>query len=213
VHPWRRRLSDSERSVLLSELLLRHPELAAEAEEITTTLLVVEDGQELADEITARLRALRPGGPVSVDAGRELVLDLLQPYIDNIIWRQERGACRAATDAAVALLLGLHQCRDDNDQDLLLVRLGLPGTVDELARTVYTRLRPLHLIWPSLTDECPEWQWYQERLERADRQRLKFGGGMMVRSVSASICGPAANANDHSGNVSTGRALLERQVA
>ena len=60
VRPWKPRLSDDERSVLLSELLLRHPELAAEAEEITSTLLVVENDQELADEITARLRALRP---------------------------------------------------------------------------------------------------------------------------------------------------------
>src|ERR1035438_5838630 len=39
VRPWKRRLSDDERSVLLSELLLRHPELVAEAEEITSTLL------------------------------------------------------------------------------------------------------------------------------------------------------------------------------
>jgi hypothetical protein len=62
VRPWKRRLSDDERSVLLSELLLRHPELAAEAEEITSTLLVVENDQKLADEITARLRALRPSG-------------------------------------------------------------------------------------------------------------------------------------------------------
>jgi len=71
VRPWKRRLSGDERSVLLSELLLRHPELAAEAEEITSTLLVVENDRELADEITARLRALRPSGPVSVDAGRD----------------------------------------------------------------------------------------------------------------------------------------------
>ena len=52
VRPWKRRLSDDERSVLLSELLLRHPELVAEAEQITATL-----------------RAMRPSGPVSV-AGR-----------------------------------------------------------------------------------------------------------------------------------------------
>jgi hypothetical protein len=79
VCPWKRRLSDDERSVLLSELLLRHPELVAEAEEITSALLVVENDQELADDITARLRALRPNGPVSVDAGRGRVLDVLQP--------------------------------------------------------------------------------------------------------------------------------------
>ena len=39
VRPWKRRLSDDERSVLLSELLRRHPELDAEAAEITTRLL------------------------------------------------------------------------------------------------------------------------------------------------------------------------------
>ena len=61
MRPWERRLSDDERSVLLSELLLRHPELAAEAEEITSSLLIVENDQDLADEITAGLRALRPG--------------------------------------------------------------------------------------------------------------------------------------------------------
>jgi hypothetical protein len=54
VGSWKRRLSDDERPVLLSELLRRHPELAAEAEEITSALLVVDD-QELAGEITARL--------------------------------------------------------------------------------------------------------------------------------------------------------------
>jgi hypothetical protein len=66
ARPWRR-LSDDERSVLLSELLLRHPELAAEAEEITSALLVVEREQELSDEITAKLRALRADTPWSAD--------------------------------------------------------------------------------------------------------------------------------------------------
>ena len=106
VRPWKRQLSDDERSVLLSELLLRHPELVAGAEEITSTLLVVENDQKLADEITARLRALRPSGPVSVDAGQARVLDALQPYIDDLTWRKERGARRAAADIAIAILLG-----------------------------------------------------------------------------------------------------------
>jgi hypothetical protein len=116
VRPWKRRLSDDERSVLLSELLLRHPELVAEAEEITSTLLVVEDDQELADEITARLRALRASGPVSVDTGRGRVLDVLQPYIVDLTRRNERGARRAAADIAIAVLFGLYECREDTDQ-------------------------------------------------------------------------------------------------
>ena len=162
MRPWKRRLSDDERSVLLSELLLRHPELVAEAEEITSTLLVVEDDQELADEITARLRALRPSGPVSVDTGQGRVLDVLQPYIDDLIRRKERGARRAAADIAIAVLLGLYECRNDTDDDLLLVLMGLPGAADDLAHIVYAKAKSLHLSLPSLADECPEWAWYEE---------------------------------------------------
>jgi hypothetical protein len=146
----------------LSELLLRHPELVAEAEEITSTLLVLEDDQELADEITARLRALRPSGPVSVDAGRGRVLGVLQPYIDDLTRREERGARRAAADIALAVLLGLYECREDTDEKMLLVRMGLPGAADDLAHIVYARVKPLHLSLPSLAAECPEWAWYEE---------------------------------------------------
>lgn len=74
-------------------------------------MLVVENDRELADKITAKLRALRPNGPVSIDAGRERLVDVLQPYIDNLTWRKERGARRAAADIAIAVLLGLYECR------------------------------------------------------------------------------------------------------
>jgi hypothetical protein len=162
MRPWERRLSDDERSVLLSELLLRHPELAAEAEEITSSLLIVENDQDLAEEITAGLRALRPSVRVSVDAGRARVMEVLQPYIDDLTWRKERGARRAAADIAVAVLLGLYECRGDTDEDMLLVRMGLPGAADHLASTVYKKVKSLHLSLPSLGDECPAWHWYQE---------------------------------------------------
>ena len=161
VGSWKRRLSDNERSVLLSELLLRHPELAAEAEEITSALLVVND-QELTGEITTRLRALRLSGPVSVDSGRRQILEVLQPYFDDLTGRKERGARRAAADIAVAVMLGLYECREDTYEDMLLVRMGLPGAADDLARTVYKEVRPLHLSLPPLADECPEWTWYEE---------------------------------------------------
>jgi hypothetical protein len=45
---------------------------------------------------------------------------------------------------------------------MLLVRMGLPGASDELARVVYKRVKPLWLSLPSLADECPEWEWYEE---------------------------------------------------
>ena len=143
-------------------MLLRHPELVAEAEEITSTLLIVENDQDLADEITARLRALRPSGPLSVDAGRTRILDVLQPYINDLTWRKERGGRRAAADIAAAVLLGLYECRDDTDEDMLLVRMGLPGAADNLPRTVYRKAKSLQLSLPSLADECPGWEWYEE---------------------------------------------------
>jgi len=162
VRPWKRRLSDDECSVLLAELLLRHPELAAEAEEIMSTLLVVENEQELGDEITAKLRALRANGPVSVDAGRGRVLDVVQHYIDDLTLRGQRGGRRAAADIAIAVLSGLYGYREDTEEDMLLVRMGLPGAVDDLARMVYKKVKPLHLLLPSLADECPEWEWYEQ---------------------------------------------------
>jgi hypothetical protein len=90
------------------------------------------------------------------------VPDVLQPYIDDLVWRREHGARRAAADIAIAVLLGLYECRDDTDEDTLLVRMGLPGAADDLAHTVYKRVKSLHLSLPSLADECPEWAWYEE---------------------------------------------------
>jgi hypothetical protein len=89
---------------------------------------------------------------VSVDTGRGRVLDVLQPYIDDLTQRNERGARRAAADIAIAVLFGLYECREDTDEDLLLVRIGLPGAADDLARIVYAKVKPLHLSLPSLAD-------------------------------------------------------------
>ena len=45
---------------------------------------------------------------------------------------------------------------------MLLVQMGLPGAAGDLARTVYEKVKSLHLSLPSLADECPEWAWYEE---------------------------------------------------
>jgi hypothetical protein len=53
------------------------------------------------------------------------------------------------------VLLGLYECREDTNEDMPLVRMGLPGAADDLARTVYAKVKSLHLSLPSLADECP----------------------------------------------------------
>jgi len=60
----------------------------------------------------------------------------------------------------------LYECRADTDEDMLLVRMGLPAAADELARTVYGKVKSLHLSLPSLADERPEWEWYEESWNR-----------------------------------------------
>jgi hypothetical protein len=87
---------------------------------------------------------------------------VLQPYVDDLTLRKQRGARRAAADIAIAVLAGLYGCREDTEEEMLLVRMGLPGAADDLARMVYEKLKPLHLVLPSLTDECPEFEWYEE---------------------------------------------------
>jgi hypothetical protein len=87
---------------------------------------------------------------------------VLQPYIDDLARRKERGARRAAADIAVAVLSGLYGCREDTKEGMLLVRMGLPGAADDLARMVSKKVKPLHLLLPSLAEECPEWEWYEE---------------------------------------------------
>jgi len=39
---------------------------------------------------------------------------------------RERGARRPAAGIAIAVLLGLYECREDTDEDMLLVQMGLP---------------------------------------------------------------------------------------
>lgn len=56
----------------------------------------------------------------------------------------------------------LYESREDTDNGLVLVRVGLPDAADQLARTVYQALKAEHLSPPSLRDECPEWDWYEE---------------------------------------------------
>ena len=60
-------------------------------------------------------------------------------------------------------MLGLYECREDTDEEMLLVRMGLPGARRRPRPERWTqKVRPLHLSLPPLADECPEWTWYEE---------------------------------------------------
>ena len=58
--------------------------------------------------------------------------------------RKERSARRAAADIAIAVLSGLYGCREDTEEDMLLVRMGLPGTADLSGWACPARQMSLH---------------------------------------------------------------------
>jgi hypothetical protein len=169
-------LSDGERSVLLTELLRAHPELRAEAETIAATLLSAGDVGQIIDDVAGELRGLhinelagRAGDQwdglyvPSYAVAAEMLAEVVQAYLGDIARRARLGARRAAVDIGVAVLLGLYECREETNDDMILTHAGLPDAVDDLARTVYQALRAAHLTLPALTDECPEWtDWYEE---------------------------------------------------
>lgn len=88
-------LSALDRSVVLGELLRRRPELTAEAEEITASLLDTGDSNQHIDEIAAKLHGQPPDEQLSV----------LQPYLttSNVVlgrMRVSRLASSAATSCS-----------------------------------------------------------------------------------------------------------------
>ncbi len=148
-------LSAEEQSVLLTELLRAHPELRAEAEAITTSLLSAGDDGQIIDDVAGRLRGLHISELVdragsqwdeqdvsSYPAAAEMLADIVQPYLDDIARRVRLGARRAAAKIGVAVLLGVYECREETGDDLVLTHAGLPDAVDDLARAC-TRLYAL----------------------------------------------------------------------
>ena len=64
-----------------------------------------------------------------------------------------------AGEADLAVMVCAHLVPD---KDVLLVRMGLPGAADDLARIVHAKVKPPRLSLPLLAEECPEWVWYEE---------------------------------------------------
>lgn len=165
-------LSAGERAEILATLLKAHPELIAEAEEAARTMLAGEDHEQVAACIADELRGLRlqdlaersgaqwGGGYVDPhEAAWEMVAEVVQPYLDDLSRRAQVGAGPAALEIGMGLLVGLHSCRRETDNDLAIVHAGLPDVLDHQADRVFDTLDRIELKLPDgWTDEhCPAW--------------------------------------------------------
>lgn len=166
-------LTATESAGVLNALLRAHPSLAAEAERLAAGLLGRDDREAVAADVADELRALDLGD-LSHRAGRqwgggyvdpheaadELLVEVVQPYLDDIDRRARIEAREAATEIGLGLLLGLYSCREEEDNDLVLTHAGVPDAVDNLASQVISAMATSGLQLPEgwLAAECPNWR-------------------------------------------------------
>jgi hypothetical protein len=170
--PALRSLSAAERAQVLDALLRTNPELAAEAERIAQDLLVEQDREGVAEDVARQLQALnlgdlagragrqRGGGYVEPwEAAYEMLEEVIAPFLADLSRRAAVGARDAAVEIGCGVLLGLHSCRNCDDDNLVLTHAGLPDTVDDLASQVLSAMAKAGL---AITDDwlggqCPQW--------------------------------------------------------
>lgn len=146
-----RRLRPEERGEVLTILLRRHPELRAEAEAASLSLVRRVDADAVAAHVVAQLEHLDlddlvgrsgrvPGGYVHVtEAAYELVDDAIVSIRDDLRRHIELGLTDEAARTLLGLVDGLHRCLDAPDGSVLAY--AGPDTPLELAVCEVDRAR------------------------------------------------------------------------
>lgn len=159
------RLTTDERGQLLGELLVAHPELAAEAERLAVARLATVDADEVAEDIEWTLREadtdqlsyragrVRGRGYVHEnEAASEILQELLQPELDDLVRRAALGLHDAARQMALGLLRGLVNCQHNVEAGTVLAYAG-PDVTGDLAWSVRDKLVEANLDLP---EDLPE---------------------------------------------------------
>lgn len=147
------RMTPSEQTIVLAELLAAQPELAQHAERIARRELSDVDADAVAEEVASALgwldvdqlagRAGRVRGRGYVhenEAAYELLEEALQSYLDDLRRRIALGLREAVLQLGIGILRGLAQCRTDVGAGSILAYAG-EDSVDSLADSVCTALR------------------------------------------------------------------------
>jgi hypothetical protein len=134
---------------LLDTLLTARPALRKQAEELAIRRHAAMYIADVADDVESDLRSpgidglngrsgYRPdmGYVHPVEPAGEVLGEVLQPYLDDLQRHLKLGMATAAVDLAVAILHGLHRCRDYASESLLEYS---PDYADERAAEVVRR--------------------------------------------------------------------------
>lgn len=158
-------LRTPERAQVLATLLRAHPELAAEAEWMATTMLSSPSHEEVRAELTKTLAGYEfkdmDAEDVGVcdpeDACCYLVEKSLDPYLAEIQRRASLGLVNAAHGIATGIITSLYGLRvyENTDEHVL----GGAGNLAGYADRVTALLHDLNIPLPpdTLTETCPQW--------------------------------------------------------
>lgn len=152
-------LGDAERDAVLRELLLSHPELLSEAEELATQAITTVSADAIADAVTSALVHI-PFGDLTARAGKhrggyvepheaawELVERVLDPFVDDLRRAATLGQPETAVTIAVGILTGLHQVPAPADGTVLAYAGS--DTLDDLSDSVLHETEKLGLQIPA----------------------------------------------------------------
>lgn len=159
---------------MLRSILERHPELAAEAEEIAQATVTDVDGEAIAEEVEQAVLDLdlddlnsRAGrhswGYVEpTEAAWELLGEAIDPFLAEMKRHIELGFEMAATATCVGIVLGLYRCRGKNSDQVLGWAEDFPAetaghAVATLARESAAKHRRAWLLPDGVVDQVPEW--------------------------------------------------------
>jgi hypothetical protein len=144
------RLKGEEAAALLRTLLVRHPDLAKEAEGLAGSVIGDVSIEEVADTVEDDIRALdmedlnsRAGSHAygyvePTEAAWELVEEVVMPFIEDIKRRVEAGQQAAALSTCVGIVLGLYRLRNSDRDPFLGWAADSP---DEMAGEAVVTLR------------------------------------------------------------------------
>ena len=167
---------------MLRALIARHPELAAEAEQLSRAVVTRVDAEAVAaevedavlalelDELNARAGRQRWGYVEPTEAAWELLEEALDPFLDEMRRRVELGFEAAAVATCQGIVLGLYRCRGQTTDKVLGWAEDFPAEAAGEAVGTLTRLRGTKgRVWrlpAGFTAAVPEWAHLIERAAR-----------------------------------------------
>jgi hypothetical protein len=182
------RLSPHEGAGVLRTILERHPELAAEAEEIAKATVTDVDAEAVAEdveqavldldlsELNSRAGRQEWGYVEPAEAAWEILAEAIDPFLDDMKRHIELGFEAAALATCSGIVLGLYRCRDKNSQLLGWAEDFPADAAGDAITMVASESRAKHrrawLLPDTVVAQVPEWvEWIGWRSKPASGRR------------------------------------------